>query len=76
MKIDFPEKHLCGSRRTNIDISDWMDNWFVGTGKDEFCYLEGTWQDMVSLAKQILSSENTKIVSPDDYHPEMRYQNE
>ena len=66
----WPQTSVSGSKRTNLDYSKWLDDWFVGTGKDESCYLEGSWWDMICLARNILASENTKIAAPEYYHPE------
>lgn len=66
----WPQTSVSGSKRTNLDYSKWLDDWFVGTGKDESCFLEGSWWDMICLARNILASENTKIAAPEYYHPE------
>ena len=63
-------EYLSGAKRCNIDKSYWLGDWFVGTGKDESCYLEGTWWDMICLARNILANENTKQCAPEWYHPE------
>lgn len=63
-------EYVSGAKRCNLAKSDWLGDWFVGTGKDESCYLEGTWWDMICLARNILASENTKLCSPEWYHPE------
>ena len=67
---EWKDDMICGAKRCNIDKCDWIDDWFVGTGKDESCYLEGTWWDMICLARNILASENTKMVAPEFYRPE------
>lgn len=67
---DFPDKSISGAKRCNLDYSEWLSDWFVGTGKDESCYLEGTWWDMICLARNILASKNTELVAPEYYHPE------
>lgn len=59
-----------GSKRTNIRKSDWIDDWFVGYGKDESCQFEGTWWDMICFARNILANENTKLCAPWFYKPE------
>ena len=64
---EWPEKSVSGSKRTNLHYSKWLDDWFVGTGKDASCYLEGSWWDMICLARNILASENTKIAAPEYY---------
>lgn len=70
MRSDLPVKGVSGSKRTNIQESEILEGWFFGYGKDEFCCFEGTWNDMVCFARNVLASENTKIVSPEYYHPE------
>ena len=67
---EWKDEFISGAKRCNICKSDWLDDWFVGTGKDESCYLEGTWWDMICLARNILASKNTKMVAPEFYHPE------
>lgn len=59
-----------GAKRCNLGKSDWLGDWFVGTGKDESCWLEGTWWDMICLARNILASKNTEQCAPEWYHPE------
>ena len=44
---DWPDKYIDGAKRCNLNYSDWLPDWFVGTGKDQSCYLEGTWWDMI-----------------------------
>lgn len=66
---------LSGAKRCNIDASDWLPDWFVGTGKDDSCYLEGTWWDMICLARNILANPNTKQCCPEYYHPEWENDN-
>lgn len=63
-------EHLSGAKRCNLSKSDWLGDWFVGTGKDEYCYLEGTWWDMICLARNILANKNTEQCAPEWYHPE------
>lgn len=72
---DFPVKWLSGSKRTNISYSDWLDDWFIGYGKDSSCQFEGSWWDMICFARNVLASENTKLVAPEFYHPEMANEN-
>ena len=69
------EEYLSGAKRANLDKSAWLSDWFVGTGKDESCYLEGTWWDMICLARNILASPNTKQCAPEFYHPEYKNDN-
>lgn len=72
---EWPDSYLYGAKRCNLNKSEWLPDWFVGTGKDESCYLEGTWWDMICLARNILASENTKIAAPEFYHPEYANEN-
>lgn len=37
--------------------------------------MEGTWWDMICLARNILASENTKMVAPEFYKPERKNNN-
>lgn len=64
------ERYVSGAKRANIVESDWLDDWFVGFGKDESCQFEGTWWDMICFARNILASKNTKQCCPEYYHPE------
>lgn len=66
----WPEDYESGSKRTNIRESDWLDDWFVGYGKDESCQFEGSWWDMICFARNVLASENTKLCAPEFYKPE------
>ncbi len=69
------DEWLSGSKRTNLEKSDWLGDWFVGYGKDDSCCFEGTWWDMICFARNILASENTEIVTPDYYRPEWKNNN-
>jgi len=69
------DEYIGGAKRCNLNYSDWLSDWFVGTGKDESCYMEGTWWDMICLARNILASENTKMVAPEFYKPEWKNDN-
>lgn len=71
----FPDMFIRGAKRCNLAYSDWLDDWFVGYGKDESCQFEGTWWDMICFARNILASENTKITAPEYYHPEWENDN-
>jgi hypothetical protein len=53
-----------GGKRANIRHSDWLDDWWVGYGKDESCQFEGPWGHMAILAAKILRHPNTKAVAP------------
>jgi hypothetical protein len=59
--------HLSGGKRTNIAPSGWLDDWWVGYGKDESCQFEGPWADMAELAARILAHPNTEKVAPHLY---------
>lgn len=61
---------LSGAKRANIQPSEWIDDWFVGFGKDEGCQFEGTWWDMICFARNILANPNTQQCAPEYYHPE------
>lgn len=71
----WPEESLSGAKRANIDISEWLPDWFVGSGKDFSCQFEGTWWDMICFARNVLASENTKLVAPEFYKPEWENNN-
>ena len=64
------EDFISGAKRCNIEKCDWIADWFTGTGKDESCYLEGTWWDMICLARNILANKNTEMCAPEYYKPE------
>jgi hypothetical protein len=63
--------HLRGGKRTNIGPSEWLDDWWVGWGKDESCQFEGPWEHMAILAAKILSHPNTEAVAPNLYRPDL-----
>lgn len=69
------DTRISGAKRANISKSIGLDDWFVGYGKDEGCYFEGTWWDMICFARNILASENTKQCCPEYYHPEFANEN-
>ena len=76
MKITRWQSENCsGAKRANIAASEWGDDWFVGYGKDDSCQLEGTWWDMICLARNILANENTKLAAPEYYKPEWKNRN-
>lgn len=66
----WPDTRISGAKRANLMHSAWIPDWFVGFGKDESCFFEGTWWDMICFARNVLASENTKICAPEYYHPE------
>lgn len=72
---NWPDKHISGAKRCNLNYSIWLPDWFVGTGKDQNCFLEGTWWDMICFARNILASKNTELVAPEYYHPEWENDN-
>jgi len=71
----FPDAHVDGAKRANIDQNDPSWDWFEGYGKDESCRFEGTWWDMICFARNILASGNTKLVAPEFYKPEWANRN-
>lgn len=60
---------LSGGKRTNIGHSAWLDDWWVGWGKDSSCQFEGPWEAMAILAAKILRHSNTQKVAPNLYQP-------
>lgn len=62
--------HESGAKRANLRASEWLSDWFIGYGKDESCFFEGTWWDMICFARNVLASPNTKQCAPEWYHPE------
>ena len=73
--FDYPDDCISGAKRANIIKSEYMEEWFEGSGKSEGCMLEGTWFDMICLARNILASENTKLIDPTYYKPEWKNNN-
>jgi hypothetical protein len=69
------DDYIVGAKRSHISQSNWLPDWFVGYGKDESCQFEGTWWDMICFARNVLASENTKIVAPEFYKPEWENDN-
>ena len=53
-----------GGKRANIGHSEWLDDWWVGWGKDSSCQFEGPWLHMAILAAKILRHPNTAKVAP------------
>lgn len=72
---NWKNKYISGAKRAHISESDWLPDWFVGWGKDESCQFEGTWWDMICFARNVLASENTKMVAPQYYKPEWKNDN-
>lgn len=72
----WPEDYIRGSKRTNLSLVGGLPSWdwFVGSGKDESCQFEGSWWDMICFARNVLSSENTRLVAPEFYRPDWRIQ--
>lgn len=70
----WPDWDVSGAKRANLVCAGdfFTEDWFFGYGKDQSCHLEGTWWDMICLARNILASENTKIAAPEYYHPEWK----
>jgi len=79
----FPEIDVGGAKRANVTHCDYVHgdskaqtwDWFVGYGKEQSCQFEGTWWDMICFARNVLASENTKLVAPEFYKPELRNDN-
>src|SRR5690606_24908553 len=69
------DESVRGAKRANIAYSDWLSDWFYGYGKDESCTFEGTWWDMICFARNVLASENTRMVAPEFYKPEWENDN-
>lgn len=63
---------LSGGKRTNIGPSEWIDDWWVGWGKDSYCQFEGPWEAMAILAAKILRHPNTKKVADNLYLPDLK----
>jgi hypothetical protein len=71
----WPESQVSGAKRATVRESRILPDWFVGFGKDESCDFEGTWWDMICFARNILASENTRIVAPEFHKPEWKNEN-
>lgn len=69
------EKYISGAKRANITESEWINDWFIGFGKDESCQFEGNWWDIICFARNVLSSLNTKQCAPNFYLPELKNDN-
>lgn len=63
--------HLSGGKRTNLMPSEWLDDWWVGYGKDESCHFEGPWEHIAILAAKVLRHPNTAMVAPNLYQPDI-----
>lgn len=78
---ELPDKQISGAKRVNANadteyLSQQPDkDKFLLHGKDSSCYIEGMWLDWVCFAMNILASENTKIVAPEMYAPELKNEN-
>jgi len=66
----WPHTQLRGSKRTNLELSEPDWDWFVGYGKSEECQFEGSWWDMICFARNVLASENTRLVAPEFHRPD------
>ena len=79
----FPHVYASGAKRANIRHADFFHgdgptqtwDWFVGYGKDDRCQFEGSWWDMICFARNVLASENTKLVAPEFYRPDLANDN-
>ena len=67
----FPEEFIHASDGANIHHCDELGDWWYLEGEDSSCHVESSWDDMVTLARSILSSRNTELVCPQFFHPEM-----
>lgn len=72
---NYPDKYITGGKRANLNECDDIPGWFVGSGKTEGCQFEGGWWDMICFARNVLASENTKMVAPEFYKPEWKNDN-
>ena len=61
---------LRGGKRANLSPS-YLDDWWVGRGKDPYCQFEGTWEHMAILAAKILRHVNTLKVAPNLYRADI-----
>jgi hypothetical protein len=57
MKLEDVE--INAAKRLNLIPSDWQENTWLVTGKDDGCIAEGSWNELVLLAEQIMSHSNT-----------------
>jgi hypothetical protein len=74
MKI-LPDLSVRGSNRTHVEKStpvNEFDEWFVATGRDGTCQFEGSWYNLICFARNVLASENTRIVDLEYYRPTWR----
>ena len=69
----WPNKVISGGKRANVGTDG--EDWFVGFGKHEGCYFEGTWWDMICFARNVLASENTKLAAREYWRPEWKNNN-
>lgn len=60
--MELEKVEIGAAKRLNICPSDWQENIWIVHGKDEFCQAEGSWEDLVYLAEQILTHPNTAKV--------------
>lgn len=68
---DLEKVRLSGGKRTNIEHSAWLDDWWVGYGKDSSCQFEGDWLAMAILAAKILRHPNTEKVAANLHRPDL-----
>jgi hypothetical protein len=66
-----PPAYLCGGKRTNIERSEGLTDWWFGYGKDKSCDFEGSWAAMAILAAKILSHPATGVATPNLYRPDL-----
>ena len=67
---------ITAAKRVHLEPSDWLEDWWVGYGKDESCQFEGRWLDIAIFAAKVLQNENTKLVAPNLYRPDIELSTE
>lgn len=76
---EWPDKSVSGSKNMSMesDLNEYEGpvDYFIGCGRELSCQPNGTWWDVICLARNILASENTKLAAPEYYHPEMKNEN-
>jgi len=67
---------ITAAKRIHLDPSGLLEDWWVGYGKDESCQFEGRWLDMAIFAAKVLKNENTQLVAPNLYLPDLQLSEE
>ncbi len=62
---------MSSGKRTNLERSEYLRDWWVGSRKDEGYQFEGSWAAMAYLAAKILSDPATEIVVPNLSCPDL-----